>query len=167
MRNDDPKYLARVENVFVEKAHYNLPPNHQKILLYAIANIDPTKDDFKEICLPVHDMERLLALGGKTYRDYKYINSIFKRIGNILITFDSDIEHNGVKLQGGFSLIQSYEPIKIDGKPYMKILFSEKSKPFILRLNQYVKINIIEVAQLKTGHSIRLFLTPCSKYDSL
>lgn len=155
---DDQKYLARVENVFVEKAHYNLPPAHQKILLYAIANIDPTKDDFEEIYLPIRDVERLLSVGGKRqYRNYEYINLIFEKLASILISFDSDIEHNGVKLKGHFSLIQGVRPVTINDRPYMSVLFGAHAKPFVLRLNQYVKINLIEVAQLKTGHAIRLF----------
>jgi len=126
---DDQKYLARVENVFVEKAHYNLPPAHQKILLYAIANIDPTKDDFEEIYLPIRDVERLLSVGGKRqYRNYEYINLIFEKLASILISFDSDIEHNGVKLKGHFSLIQGVRPVTINDRPYMSVLFGAHAK---------------------------------------
>ncbi len=72
--------------------------------------------------------------------------------------FDTDVLIEGRKFPGYVNWFQAVSPIKNDnGEVCLEFLFSEKLKPFLLELRQYVQIDIQQLTNLNSGFSIHLF----------
>jgi len=72
--------------------------------------------------------------------------------------FDTDVLIEGRKFPGYVNWFQAVSPIKNDnGEVFLEFLFSEKLKPFLLELRQYVQIDIQQLTNLSSGFSIHLF----------
>lgn len=151
--------IARIENKFIENARYKLGVRDQKVILYLIANTDPTQDNFIEQIVPVKELETILKKDGKKWGSfYEVMNDFCDNITDRKISFPSDVLVDGKPLKGYINWFQSVRPVQGDnGDISIRFLFSSDLKPFLLKLKEYARINRMEVAKMRSSYSIRLF----------
>jgi hypothetical protein len=157
-----PKKLeeAKIDNVLVFHGQYQLTAKESKVILYLISKIDPIKQKrLHEQTVPVKELESILKEEGKKWGGlYKEMKAFQRRMMGKLIEFPTDIEVGGRKLPGMVNWFQSIAPVKNDkGEVSIEFLFSEKLKPFLLDLKEYVSIDLLELLPLKSSFSIRMF----------
>lgn len=151
--------IARIENKFIFHAQYKFTSREQKVILYLIANINPKQERFIEQIIPVRELEQVLKSDGKKWGGlYEEMRKFAKRIRTKGIEFDTNVLIDGRRFPAYINWFQSVVPVqREDGEICIRFLFSEDLKPFLLSLNQYAKINRLEIAPMKSGFSIRMF----------
>lgn len=151
--------VARLENKFIFNAHYRLTANEQKIILFLASNIDVMQEDFQKQTIPVVILEKILNQDGKKWGSlYDRMQDFAGRIIGKHISFPTDFEIDGRKFPGYISWFQSIAPCRnSNGEVCLEFEFSNKLKPFLLQLKQYVQLNRIEIAPMKSGFSIRIY----------
>jgi plasmid replication initiation protein len=151
--------VARLENKFIFNAHYRLTANEQKIILFLASNINVTEPDFQKLTVPVVVLEKILNQDGKKWGSlYDRMQDFAGRIIGKHISFPTDFEIDGRKFPGYISWFQSIAPCRNNkGEVCLEFEFSNKLKPFLLQLKEYVKLNRIEIAPMKSGFSIRIY----------
>jgi len=151
--------VARIENKFVFNAQYKLGLREQKVLLYLIANIDTQKDFFEECIIPIKELESILKSDGKKWGNaYDELKKLCSNMSRQQITFITDIYINGKVMPGYLNWFQSVAPVRNEGDEVcIRFLFSSDLKPFLLQLQEYARINRLEVANMRSAYSIRLF----------
>ena len=154
-----PNNLARIENDFIFNAQYQLTAKEQKIILLLIANINPIKQkNFQTQIIPVKALKKVVMGGNIKGSFYQEIKKLAFRLVKKGIMFDTDILIEGRRFPGYVNWFQAISPIKNDnGEVCLEFLFSEKLKPFLLKLRQYVQIDIHQLTNLNSGFSIHLF----------
>jgi hypothetical protein len=151
--------IARIENKFIFHAQYKFTSREQKVILYLIANINPKQERFIEQIIPVRELEQVLKSDGKKWGGlYEEMRKFAKRIRTKGIEFDTNILIDGRRFPAYINWFQSVVPVqREDGEICIRFLFSQDLEPFLLSLNQYAKINRLEIAPMKSGFSIRMF----------
>ena len=151
--------VAKLENKFIFNAHYRLTANEQKIILFLASNIDTNQKDFQKQTIPVVILEKILNQDGKKWGSlYDRMQDFAARIIGKHISFPTDFEIDGRKFPGYISWFQSIAPCRnSNGEVCLEFEFSNKLKPFLLQLKQYVQLNRIEIAPMKSGFSIRIY----------
>lgn len=151
--------IARIENIFIEKAQYKLGLREQKVILYLIANTNPKDNEFSEFIISVKELESILKSDGKKWGGiYKEMHRFCHDIMSKKIVFPSDILIENKPIKGFINWFHKIAPEKNKaGEVCLKFCFSPSLKPFLLQLKQYARINRIEIAQMRSSHSIRLF----------
>lgn len=151
--------IARIENKFIFHAQYKFTSREQKVILYLIANINPKQERFIEQIIPVRELEQVLKSDGKKWGGlYEEMRKFAKRIRTKGIEFDTNILIDGKRFPAYINWFQSVVPVqREDGEICIRFLFSQDLEPFLLSLNQYAKINRLEIAPMKSGFSIRMF----------
>lgn len=152
--------VARIENFFIFNAKYNLTAKEQKVILYLIAQINPVKQErFHEQTVPIKDLQKLLIEKGKKNGSfYTEMEKFSDRIMEKRAYFDTEVELEGKRIPGRINFFQSISPIHNEkGDVCLEFLFSEKLKPFLLELKEYVGIDFKEVLMLNSGFSIRMY----------
>lgn len=151
--------VARIENFFVENAQYVLNAREQKIVLYLAANLDLKAENFNEQVIPVKDLETVLKQSDAKWGGiYKEISEFAERIVGKKIKFPTNVLLNGKALPGFITWFSSIAPCyNDDDEVSLKFRFNPDLKPFLLKLNQYVRINLSEVAGLNSFYSLRLY----------
>lgn len=154
-----PNNLARIENDFIFNAQYQLTAKEQKIILLLIANINPVKQkNFQTQTISVKALKNVIMGGNTKGSFYQEIKKLAFRLVKKGIMFDTDVLIEGRKFPGYVNWFQAVSPIKNDnGEVFLEFLFSEKLKPFLLELRQYVQIDINQLTNLGSGFSIHLF----------
>ena len=152
--------VARIENDFLLNARYQLSAKEQKVVLYLISLVNPLlQSDFHIQVVRIKDLEKILRSDAKKWGGlYKEMVTFQKTINQKVITFDSEYKYNGQVLPGTVTWFQSILPIKDEsGHLALKFKFSEDLKPFLVDLNLYARINLLETLKMKSGFSIRMF----------
>jgi len=152
--------VARVENFFVEHAQYVLNAREQKIILHLAANLDLSSENFNEQIVSIKDLETVLKQTDtkKWGGIYKEISEFTERIAGRKIKFPTNVLLNGQPLPGFITWFQNITPCYNDNNEVcVKFKFNTDLKPFLLKLNQYVRINMSEVAGLNSFYSLRLY----------
>lgn len=151
--------IARIENAFVENAQYNLSVREQKIILYLIAGIDPRKEDFQRVTIPVKEIELALKADNKKWGGlYKEMDKFARRISQKQITFISDVEIEGRSLRGYINWFSHVMPTKNKyGEVCIEFEFAPVLKSFLLNLKQFVQIDRADIGEMKHFYSIRLY----------
>ena len=154
-----PNNLARIENDFIFNAQYQLTAKEQKIILLLIANINPVKQkNFQTQTISVKALKNVIMGGSTKGSFYQEIKKLAFRLVKKGIMFDTEVLIEGRKFPGYVNWFQAVSPIKNDnGEVFLEFLFSEKLKPFLLELRQYVQIDIQQLTNLSSGFSIHLF----------
>lgn len=153
------KEIACIENIFLENAQYRLGLREQKVILYLVANTDPFADNFTEHIIPIKELEAILKNDGKKWGGiYQEMENFCADVSTKQITFPSGLSINDRELKGYINWFQSVRPVENkNGELCIRFLFSTDLKPFLLRLREYAKINRMEVANMRSSYSIRLF----------
>lgn len=151
--------IARIENTFIMHAQYRLGVREQKVILYLIAQIDPTKDAFEERIIPVKELESMLKNDGRKWGGiYREMEGFCENIIGKRITFNTNVLIDGRSFKGRINWFQSVVPMYGDGgEVCIRFLFASDLKPFLLQLKEYAQINRLEVARMRSTYSIRLF----------
>jgi len=160
MRKTNTSAVARIDNQFVYYARYQLTAREAKVVLYLISKIDPVRQtNLIEQTIPVKELERILKGDGKKWGGiYNELVGLSSRLVKKGIEFPTDIELEGKVLPGYINWFQQIVPIKDeDGKVAMQFLFSQPLQSFLLNLQQYVAVNLVEVINLKSAFSIRMY----------
>ncbi len=154
-----PHDIARIENTFILHAQYRLGVREQKVILYLIAQLDPTREQFDERIIPVREIEAILKADGKKWGGiYREMEEFCESIISKRITFNTDVLIDGKPFKGRINWFQSVTPTYNDlGEVCIRFLFSSDLRPFLLQLKEYAQINRLEVAQMRSAYSIRLF----------
>ena len=151
--------IARIENDFIFNAQYQLTAKEQKIILLLIANINPAKQKRFELqVIPVKNLRWAIMGDGNNGSFYEEMKKLAFRLVKKGIMFDTDVLIEGRRFPGYVNWFQAISPIKNDnGEVCLEFLFSERLKPFLLELRQYVQIDIQQLNNLSSGFSIHLF----------
>jgi plasmid replication initiation protein len=151
--------IARLENNFVFNAHYRLSANEQKIILFLASNIDLNKSDFEKQIVPVVVLDKILNQEGKKWGSlYDRMQEFTHKIIGKHISFRSDFQVDGRRFTGYINWFQSIAPCRNAlGEVCLEFEFSNKLKPFLLQLKEYVKISRNDIAPMKSGFSIRAY----------
>lgn len=151
--------IARIENTFILHAQYRLGVREQKVILYLIAQIDPTQETFEERIIPVRELESMLKTDGKKWGGiYREMEDFCENIISKRITFNTDVLVDNRPFKGRINWFQSVVPMYNDkGEVCIRFLFASDLKPFLLQLKEYAQINRLEVARMRSAYSIRLF----------
>ena len=104
-------------------------------------------------------MQKLLIDKGKKNGSfYHEMEKFSDRIMDKRAYFDTKIEYQGKRIPGRVNFFQSISPVHNEkGDVCLEFLFSEKLKPFLLELKEYVSIDYQEVLMLNSGFSIRMY----------
>lgn len=151
--------IAKIENDFIFKAHYALSAVEQKIVLFLASRIDPAKDkEFVKQVVPIKSIEKTLWDGNSFGNPYAYLQDVVTTLLDRKITFPKGTIINGERLlAGGINWFQS---IVVKDSPEgvaIEFMFSERMKPFLLQLNKYVRINAMEVMDMRGKYAIRMY----------
>ncbi|MFK7981655.1 MAG: replication initiation protein [Saprospiraceae bacterium] len=160
LKKPDNTKIARIENFFIFNAKYSLTAKEQKVMLYLIAQINPSlQERFHEQIVPIKELQKLLIDKGKKNGSfYQEMEKFSDRIMDKRAYFDTEVELEGKRIPGRINFFQSISPIHNEkGEVCLEFLFSEKLKPFLLELKEYVSIDYQEVLLLKSGFSIRMY----------
>ena len=151
--------IARIENTFILHAQYRLGVREQKVILYLIAQIDPTKETFEERIIPVRELESMLKTDGRKWGGiYREMEDFCENIISKRITFNTDVLVENRPFKGRINWFQSVVPMYNEGgEVCIRFLFASDLKPFLLQLKEYAQINRLEVARMRSAYSIRLF----------
>jgi len=151
--------IARIENDFIFNAQYQLTAKEQKIILFLIANINPAKQKKFELqVIPVKKLRWAIMGDGKNGSFYEEMKKLAFRLVKKGIAFDTDVLIEGRMFPGYVNWFQSIGPIKNEqDEVCLEFLFSDRLKPFLLELRQYVQIDIQYLANLSSGFSVHLF----------
>jgi len=151
--------IARIENFFVEYAQYVLNPREQKIIIFLAANLDLQKEDFNEQTVSVKELESMLKRSDAKWGGiYKEMTEFAERIVGQRIKFPTDVLLNGKPLPGFITWFTEIVPCYNEfDEVCLRFRFNDKLKPFLLKLNQYVRIDTQEIAKLDSFYSLRLY----------
>jgi plasmid replication initiation protein len=170
MSNSLPEKIARIDNGLIMNAQYKLTAKEQKVLYYLISFLKPKDEQaFNKIIVPIREIEDALKEPGRKWGGlYAEMERLCESMISRKISFPSKFLVDGKRIRGHINWFQSIMPIENDyGQVCIEFLFSEPMKPFLLQLNEYVRISTLEVAQMKSGHSIRMFSIFKSEKDRL
>lgn len=161
MSTNTTKQVAAIANKFIQHARYKLTPREQKLILYMATLIKTEDSDFTTYMVPVSEIEYIL----KGDADKKH-GSFYERLDDLLdsitdkkISFPTDFTLDGTRLRGHINWVAGAIP-KLDkhGVLCVEFGFSPQMKPFLLGLKEkFTQFEIKEVAQMRSGFSIRIF----------
>lgn len=153
------KAVAKLENDFIVNAHYNLSAVEQKIVLFLASRLNPKSDkEFVQQIIPIKEIENFIWEKNKVGNVYEYLHIVCTRLLNRTIFFPKGAIINGEKIYGGgIHWFQSILVKDTDKGLSIEFMFSERMKPFLLELNQYVRLNVVEVMNMKGKHAIRMY----------
>ncbi len=151
--------IARIENFFVEHAQYVLNPREQKIIIFLAANLNLEKEDFNEQTVSVKELEAMLKRNNTKWGGiYKEMTEFAERIVGQKIKFPTDVMLNNKPLPGFITWFTEIVPCYNEkDEVCLRFRFNDKLKPFLLKLNQYVRIDTEEIAMLDSFYSLRLY----------
>ena len=154
------KRIVKIDNDFIFKAHYALSAVEQKIILFLASRIDPLNDKrFIKQVVPIKDIEKILWSNGKKFGNpYAYLQEVVEDLLDRKIFFQKGTIVNGEKIYaGGINWFQSILVKETGQGVGIEFMFSERMQPFLLELNKYVRINAMEVMDMRGKHSIRMY----------
>lgn len=161
MKKGTSKQVAAIANKFIQHARYKLTPREQRLILYMATMIKPEDSGFETYMVPVTEIEDILKAD-----DSKKHGSFYERLDNLLnsitdkkIAFPTDFTIDGVRLRGYINWVAGAVPkMNEDEVLCVEFGFSPQMKPFLLGLKEkFTQIEFMEVSQMKSGFSIRIF----------
>lgn len=153
------RYVS-IQNDFVFHARYKLTAREQKIVLLLASQLRPKEqDNFLEQVVPVKTIINALKEPSARWGGiYAEITELTDALSRKQIKFPTEFKLEGKVLPGRINWFQSIMPVENKHKELcIRFYFSNDLKPFLLELNQYVRLNRLEVAPMSSGHAIRIF----------
>ncbi len=142
---------VRKANELIQKSHFSLSTQQQKIILYLISQISPYDKEFKEYVFNIKDFCEICGLDDKSGGNYTDLKEQIKKIADksSWIEFNDDEE----------TLVRWIEKPKIKkNSGIIKLRLDEDLKPYLLQLRaNYTQYDIIYTLSFKSKYSIRLY----------
>lgn len=142
---------VRKANELIQKSHFNLSTQQQKIIIYLISQIKPNDREFKEYTFDIRDFCEICGIDDKSGGNYTELKDQIKKIADksSWIEFNDDEE----------SLVRWIEKPRIKkNSGIIKIRLDEDLKPYLLQLKaNYTQYDIIYTLSFKSKYSIRLY----------
>jgi len=142
---------VRKANELIQKSHFNLSTQQQKILIYIISQIKPYDKEFKEYTFDIKDFCKICGIDDNNGGNYNDLKEQIKKIADksSWIEFNDDEE----------SLVRWIEKPRIKkNSGIIKIRLDEDLKPYLLQLKaNYTEYDIIYTLNFKSKYSIRLY----------
>ena len=149
--------IARIENIFLFNAKYQLTAREQKILLYLICTVDPKGKKLEVQLVPIKDLSNLI-ITKRSGSFYEEMTALSERLVSKRIKFDTQVKIKGRQMQGFINWFQSIIPVyNKRGEICLKFKFSSDLQPFLLELNEYTRINYSEILSFHSSFSIRMY----------
>jgi len=167
MLPEKDRKVGAIANKFIQHARYRLTPREQKLIIYMSSFIKPEDSDFDTYLVPVSDLESVF----RDDEDKKH-GSFYERLDDLLdsitdkkISFPTEFELEGRRMRGHINWVSGAVPRKDKrGVLCVEFGFSPQMKPFMLGLREkFTKIELLEVARMTSGFSIRIFQI-CKSY---
>lgn len=139
---------VRKANDLIQKSHFNLTAQQQKMILYLIAQIKPTDKEFQEYTFSLSEFANVCGI--------EYAANITKLKENIKKVADKSMF---LKFGNEERLIRWLETVVINEKKNeLRISFNEQLKPFLLELKKnYTEYSLLYPLYFKHKYSIRLY----------
>ncbi len=149
--------VAKIENSLILKGRYSMPANEQKVMLFMIGRVNPIRDKAgMRYIVPAKELIDFLKKDEAVkWKKPKYLNELIDKM--ITRRVRVNLKHKGQTWKGWVNFFQHIEPLLHEGKASFEFMFSQKFTPFILQLEQYVKLELAEIVHLKGQSSIRLY----------
>lgn len=129
------------------QARYDLTLNEQKIILYAVSQLDRDKEKFNILSINIREFFELL---GTTQERYTEIREIVRELRKKEIIINTDER----ELIIGW--LSSIDYLKDEG--IIELEFSEKLIPYLLQLKKrFTRYELKNILYLKNKHSIRIY----------
>ena len=151
---------AVLANRFIQHARYRLTSQEQKFVLYLATLVKPDDEMFNTYSIPVKEIEKMLNHSNKKRGAfYNRLDDFLDNLTDKKISFPTDFEADGQRLRGYINWVASAVPYKNErGELHVRCGLSNELRPFLLGLSQrFTKFDMIEVAQMTSGFSIRIF----------
>lgn len=151
---------AVLANRFIQHARYRLSSQEQKFVLYLATLVKPQDELLNTYSIPVKEIERILNReDSKRGAFYSRLDDFLDNLTDKKISFPTDFEVDGHRLRGYINWVASAVPYKNErGELHVRCGLSNELRPFLLGLSQrFTKFDMIEVAQMTSGFSIRIF----------
>jgi plasmid replication initiation protein len=160
--NDARIQQVRKANELIQKSHFNLTAQQQKIIIYLISKISPYDKEFKEYTFEIKDFCKVCGIDDTNGGNYTDLKEQIKKIADksSWIEFNDDEE----------TLVRWIEKPKIKkNSGIVKIRLDEDLKPYLLQLRaNYTQYDLIYTLSFKSKYSIRLYeLIKSIHYDEL
>lgn len=141
--------IVNKANVIIQKARYSLPLSHQKIILFLIANVKPTDDEFKTLTLRIQDFCRFcgIQVSGKNYADLK---AAMKKVADQSFY----VEEDGVE-----KLVRWLDMVHIHhGEGTVELRIHPEMRPYLLHLNaNFTHYELVWISRFRSRYSPRLY----------
>ena len=129
------------------EARYSLSLNEQKLILYAVSELDKTKDRFNILQLETREFMELLNTTIFRYTEIRELVTGLMSKQVRIETDDRDLVANWVS---------SIDYIKDSG--IIELEFSEKLMPYLMQLkDRFTRYQLKNILYLKNKHSIRIY----------
>lgn len=138
-------------NELIQKSAFSLSALQQKIVLYLIAQIKPTDEDFKKYEFNIQDFCKVCGIEHTSGGNYAMLKEEIKKIRDQSIF---------VKLPNGVETTFSWiaKPYFYEKSGIVEIRLDEDLKPLLLQLQGgFTKYELIYTLQFKSKFSIRLY----------
>lgn len=160
MKKKMTKDVARIENKFALEAHYKLSLIQQKVFYALVSRLNPKEEDeFEEQILTITELKKILGSEGKAYKSlYSRLDDFIDKTSRVIFRFPTDVVIDGEVLRGAMPFFQHIIPRHTKhGEAAIGFQFNKKLRPFLLKLNEYVQINQLQVAKMKSAYAIRIY----------
>lgn len=161
--NNKNNLVASIENEFIIKAHYSLSAIEQKIVLYLASRINPKIDkEFHKQIIPIKELEKVFLNDRdvKWGNVYSYLETICDKLLDKTIRFNKPLVLDGKQraIRGRINWFQHILVVENEHKQVcIEFKFSDMMKPFLLQLNKYVKLNVLEVMDMQGKYAIHMY----------
>ena len=152
----DPRQMFVVKaNDLIQKSHFSLSLQQQKIILYLISKIQPSDTEFTQYEFSISDFCRVCGIEYNSGKNYSDLKAQLKAIAEKCL-WVTILDDNGEETETIVRWIE--RPYINRRRGIVKIKFDEYMKPFLLQLkNRYTQYQLIYTLRMKSKYSLRLY----------
>jgi len=137
-------------NALIQKSHFDLSLQQQKMMLYLISQIKPGDKDFKVYTFNVREFCMICGIDYNNGKNYILLKEQIKKIADKSVW---------IKIDGIDTLLRWIEKAKFnENSGNIEIRLDEDMKPFLLRLKaNYTEYDLFFTLGLKSKYSLRAY----------
>lgn len=169
---------VQIENEFLFNAFFHLYGSEYTTIMYCVSLLDPfSKKTFEDQIVPATDLIKFLKSDEDTKwgSAYEFLVSLSERLTERRILFRDgyDVIDKATgkvyEVKGGINWFQYFFILKDkqSGNVFLKFRFSEILKNFLLDLNEYLTMGILELEGMNSGHAKHLYSVLKSYRDKM
>jgi len=169
---------VQIENEFLFNAFFHLYGSEYTTIMYCVSLLDPfSKKTFEDQMVPATDLIKFLKSDADTKwgSAYEFLASLSDRLTERRILFRDGYDvidkttGKVYEVKGGINWFQYFLVLKDKqtGGVFLKFRFSEILKNFLLDLNEYLTMGILELDGMNSGHAKHLYSVLKSYRDKM